>query len=196
MERGARGGETEGHLVGVEAEFPRHRRPARLHPESADHQTRLSDAERQFRRRHQTSRPHHRRRIRISDPVARLDRAGLRRSPTTATAHAPSTPRRRSRTTQPKASPSCSICRPTRCGRSGCSAPAPMAATTRATPPPTPPCCQNISAGRCACSTCATRASPGIRRARRRSTAAKLASTRPARSSPMRTSARHSRART
>ena len=113
-----------------------------------------------------------------------------------ATANARSTPGRRSRITPPRASPICWDCRAKKCGRSGCSAPAPTGATTRAMRRPTPPCCQSISASRCACSTCATKALPGTRRARPRSTAARSGSTPPARSSPTRTSARRSRART
>ena len=137
--------------------------------------------ERQLRGRHQAGRPHHRGRIRIPDPVALPAWARPARSRTCATARRRSGPRPRSPTTRPIASPNCSVCRATRCARSGCSAPAPTVATTRATPPPTPRCCRSISVGRCACSTCGTKASPGTPRARPRSTAAAPASTPPAR---------------
>ena len=146
---------VEGDLVGVDAELPGPRQAARPHPQGADRQAQDPARERQRRGGPQAGRAHHRRRVRIPDPVARQHGAGLcgrRRA------------RRRGddldldaealRFRQP-ASPNCSDCRTTRCTRSGCSAPAPMAATTRATPPPTRRCCQSISADRCACSTCA-----------------------------------------
>jgi hypothetical protein len=65
-----------------------------------------------------------------------------------ATANARFIPPPRSRITRLRVSPNCSACRATRCGRSGCSAPAATGVTTKAMPPRTLRCCRSISAGR------------------------------------------------
>ena len=79
MERGQGGARAQGDLVGIEAEFPGPRKAVRAHPQGADRQARVPAPERKFRGRHQAGGPHHRRRLRIPDPVARQHGPGLRR---------------------------------------------------------------------------------------------------------------------
>jgi hypothetical protein len=118
------------------------------------------------------------------------------RSPMCATVARRYGPARRSRMIARPALPSFWSCRPRRCGRSGCSAPAAMRATGKATRPPTQRCFPSISAARCGYSIRATRRWPGTRREPRPSTAAVSGSMHQATWSPTRTSARRSRWRT